>query len=145
MIFNSQRVGKIWAMKKGGNQQYPQTNALLSGFTLSPLPSDLGKTWWLIQSLRWKNSIIPENRKSVYQWCAKNKCGLSEGQQFWKSKKRELLKCRVGSLKEIKSPLLTPLILRHVAVSSPTKSARVCLAGSIFPWSVEGAVKHILF
>lgn len=27
-FFNSQRVGKIWAMKKGGNQQFP--NQLLS-------------------------------------------------------------------------------------------------------------------
>lgn len=26
MIFNSQRVGKIWAMKKGGNLKYPQTH-----------------------------------------------------------------------------------------------------------------------
>ena len=42
----------------------------------------------------------------------------------WKSQKRKLTKCRVDSLKEIKSLLLTHLILHHVAVSSPTKSVR---------------------
>lgn len=46
---------------------------------------------------------------------------------FEKVKKEKLLKGRVDSLKEIKSLLLTHLILRHVAVSSPTKSVSVCV------------------
>lgn len=63
----------------------------------------------------------------------------SEGEHIWKSKKDNFPNGEVAFLNKIS--LSTHLILRHVAVSSPSAS----LAGPIFPWSVEGAVKHILF
>lgn len=80
------------------------------------------------------------------RWFIMDKCGRSEGQQFGQRKKSKLLKCRVvDSSKEIQIPAVDSLGSSPCCCRLPNPECEcVRPAGPIFPWSVEGAVKHIL-
>lgn len=60
----------------------------------------------MVTHSKFKGGRIPEKGKSVYQGCAKVICEeqmwIVWSQQFGKSKKTELLKCRLDSFKDIK-------------------------------------------
>lgn len=139
-LLTLKELEKIWTTRIWTNQQCPKPVPLR--FKIFPFT-----TW------PWKDILtgrIPESqRKGIYnpRMCQGDSSRTSMDclrVNSFEKVKRKLSKCRVDFLKEVKSLLLTQSFAMLLSAHQ-VRVQIVCLAGPIFPWSVEGAVKHILF